>query len=575
MGEVDYCWWADPHEPAITSTVNLRIKRPGESHGPEFTSSNTKFPQALSHLRQLRVPQRSITVEYIGFRRASVGVTKRTDGERAENVTILELSKGPNSSLEAKDVVLKEVMDKDWDDIQGSVRTQMSNYANAFIRNSRGRGRNVNKENGTRFAADVLLSVRARFYADVAQDAVAAIAAGQPPVVDPSEGPFTQKLALENIKWGFDMKIKRHTEPYRKESFFYDGGDNNRFYGFEGVIQHYAAKHTKALSLDNLPSIRSNHHSSPMLDQQNTLNNTSHAPQNHVGPERPTYSTYDALGRDMPIAPSYHILPRRAPPPSYAPQPVTRTYCRHLTMWTVYAMAPTCFGPYPIIPVPQDYSTIITEPPYPNHSHRATFRQGNHHQLPYIAAEGIQQPPFYHLQMKGLARCARDLWNAWTPEILYQYLSRSKRFRSKFSLAPSFWMFNDGLPSTKQLHSVHNVNGLIDWSQDMVLLPEVSEMPGLKAILGIKGHKFDLINEAVPSLAYLFLGRSKYRFRVVVKSFAPTQYSSNVTRGQDSQRQPPHVGCKDRASTAPHEPFVESHQACNTKLKRDLPSAGL
>ncbi|KAK1968846.1 hypothetical protein LY78DRAFT_398867 [Colletotrichum sublineola] len=227
-------------------------------------------------------------------------------------------------------------MDKDWDDIQGSVRTQMSNYANAFIRNSRGRGRNVNKENGTRFAADVLLSVRARFYADVAQDAVAAIAAGQPPVVDPSEGPFTQKLALENIKWGFDMKIKRHTEPYRKESFFYDGGDNNRFYGFEGVIQHYAAKHTKALSLDNLPSIRSNHHSSPMLDQQNTLNNTSHAPQNHVGPERPTYSTYDALGRDMPIAPSYHILPRRAPPPSYAPQPVTRTYCRHLTMWTVF-----------------------------------------------------------------------------------------------------------------------------------------------------------------------------------------------------------------------------------------------
>ncbi|KAK2010520.1 hypothetical protein LZ32DRAFT_375394 [Colletotrichum eremochloae] len=64
----------------------------------------------------------------------------------------------------------------------------------------------------------------------------------------------------------------------------------------------------------------------------------------------------------------------------------------------------------------------------------------------------------------------------------------------------------------------HRTQPSADWTQDMVLLPEVSEMPGLKAILGIKGHKFDLINEAVPSLAYLFLGRSKYRLRVVVKS---------------------------------------------------------
>ncbi|KAK1503386.1 hypothetical protein CTAM01_04698 [Colletotrichum tamarilloi] len=38
----------------------------------------------------------------------------------------------------------------------------------------------------------------------------------------------------------------------------------------------------------------------------------------------------------------------------------------------------------------------------------------------------------------------------------------------------------------------------LDWTQDMILMPDVSEIPDLKAIIGGKGHKFNIVNEAVP-----------------------------------------------------------------------------
>ncbi|KAK1989485.1 hypothetical protein LZ30DRAFT_576116, partial [Colletotrichum cereale] len=505
-------------------------------------------------------------------------LAERTSAERAENATLSKVSKGPNASLETKVGVLKEVTDKDWDDIQGPVRTRMSNYADEIIRNSWGRGRKVNKENSTRFAAEVLLSVRARFYADVAQDAAAAIAAGQPPVVDPPEGPFTQKLTLENMKWVFDMKIKPHTETYRKELFLCNGCDSNRFYGFEGVIQHYAAKHTKALSLGNVvvywrAEWPEQSPFKPNARPKHSQQNTSHVSQTHVVPGRPTQSAHNALhlGRNMPPTPSYHFLPGHAPPPVCPPQrvdpylPLPPYHMDSIVppapypgsgygtndISQAYVTAPAAFGTYPAPALPPEYSPIITGPPYPDHPHRAALMQATH-QPTCVAAEGIPLLPSYHLQMEDLARSARDLWNALScvrdlpgPFRVYVTIYHVvKRFRSKFSQALSLRMFNDGLSNNKGMRPVRNINGLMcksctlglgppvnpdrktfslpqlvnhfenrhlgipevdyrsqpttDWTQDMVLLPEVFEMPDLRAILGTKGQKFNLINEAVP-----------------------------------------------------------------------------
>ncbi|KZL65077.1 F-box domain containing protein, partial [Colletotrichum tofieldiae] len=578
-------------------------------------------------------------------------LVERTNAERTENETLL---KGPNASLETNNGSIKEVTDKDWDDIQGPVRTRMSKYADEIIHSSWGRGRKVNKENSPRFAAEVLLSVRARFYADVAQDAAAAIAAGQQPVADPPAGPFTQKLTLENMKWVFDMKIKHHTESYRKELFLCNGCDSNRFYGFEGVIQHYAAKHTKALSLGNVvvhwraqwpeqppfkPSARPAKHS-----QQNT----SHVPQNHVAQGNPSYSAYNALyfSGNMPPAPPYHFFSGHAPPSSYPSQhadpylpppphlmdsvipPVPYTVSGYGTndVSQTYLAVPTGFGPYPSPHGPPECPPDTTGPPYPGQPHHAAPIQGSH-QPPYMAAERVPLSPSYHAQMEDLARSARDLWNALSsvrdlPGPLRVYVTIHhvvKRFRSRFSDAPSLRMFNDGLSNNKEMRPLVNhfekrhlgfpkvdYRGQpgTDWTQDMVLLPEVSEMPDLRAILGNKGHKFNLINEAVPwgfnkpskpsyrppdawpSIRDRELDVPRHSAEYGRHSQMPqpasrgnqlsdwpdlafTQQLSNESRGQCIQRQSP---SKDGVAAVPREPFFDSHQTRDPRSQYDPPS---
>jgi hypothetical protein len=143
----------------------------------------------------------------------------------------------------------KDLGDKEWDDIQAPLRLRTGGYADEIIRDGWGGGEKVSPESCPLFAAEVLIYVRKRFYAEVAKDEAAFRAAGTEPEMDPSNGPYTRRLTLENMKWIFDTKVKPHTEQYRKELFLCNACDYaSKYYGFEGVIQHYAAKHTSALS---------------------------------------------------------------------------------------------------------------------------------------------------------------------------------------------------------------------------------------------------------------------------------------------------------------------------------------
>ena len=147
----------------------------------------------------------------------------------------------------------KEEIDAEWDEIQGPVRRNILKYADEAITGDWDDGEKVTKDNAPSFAADVLLHVRKRFYMEVEKEAKAARAAGQQPAIDPPQGPFTQKLSLENMKYVFDVKVKPTTGNLRKELFLCNDCDyNGKFFGFEGVIQHFAAKHTAALSVGNI-----------------------------------------------------------------------------------------------------------------------------------------------------------------------------------------------------------------------------------------------------------------------------------------------------------------------------------
>ncbi|OHF04327.1 hypothetical protein CORC01_00179 [Colletotrichum orchidophilum] len=504
-------------------------------------------------------------------------LSQRADAERNVNSCLTELrSTGPETKDENE--ISRKVTDQDWDDIQGPVRARISKYADEVIRGSWNKGRKVNKENSPRFAAGVLLSVRSRFYADVAQDAADALAAGQRPVLDPQEGPFTQKLTLENMKWVFDVKIKQHTESHRRELFLCNGCESHRFYGLEGVIQHYAAKHTKALSLGNVvvhwraewpeqpifkPNGRPTKSSRQIGGTVVAKNHAATAPRPLHGPD-----TFSRSGSLLPSS-AYHFTSDHVPSLSYQiphidPYNLAPSYNADASIPRAPYTLPNFAPPgvpqfYPTVPSsfgsaprgPQGHSPNILGTPYAGQPHITLVRHG-HPQPPCVTLHGMPLSPSYATQLEDLARIARVIWNSLStardlPGPLRVYITIHhvvKRFRSKFADTPSLRMFNDGLSNNKDMRPVRNINGLrcksctlglgplvnpdrttfslpqlvnhfenqhmelqqgghrsepgLDWTQDMILMPDVSEIPDLKALIGGKGHKFNLVNEAVP-----------------------------------------------------------------------------
>jgi hypothetical protein len=146
------------------------------------------------------------------------------------------------------DVQPKDANDRELDKSRAFLHTQIGTYADIFIRDSWQGGAKVTKESSPRFAAEVLLHVRKRFYTTVAMNEAEARAAGYEPVRDPPYGPY-KKLILEDMRWVCDAKIKPLTDQYVKELFLCSGCENkNRLYAFEGLLHHYAHKHTSSLS---------------------------------------------------------------------------------------------------------------------------------------------------------------------------------------------------------------------------------------------------------------------------------------------------------------------------------------
>ncbi|KAL8995786.1 MAG: hypothetical protein Q9169_004544 [Polycauliona sp. 2 TL-2023] len=152
-----------------------------------------------------------------------------------------------HQEVQAKDT--RETVDRRWDRAQAPVHDLLGALADAYIDEKWHGGRVVNKENCPKFAADVLLTVRQRFYERYALNGATEHTPGQPAQNGSMAGSHSPLLFLENMKWVFDTKIKPFTEHFQRELFLCNGCDDNfKFYGFEGVIQHYAAKHTSALS---------------------------------------------------------------------------------------------------------------------------------------------------------------------------------------------------------------------------------------------------------------------------------------------------------------------------------------
>lgn len=145
-----------------------------------------------------------------------------------------------------------KVTDADWHQAQGPLRARISAIADKLIQGRWKGGRIVTEKNAAQFAAQVLLHVRKKFYAEIRKDAKTAKMSKTKPFGGPREAPWTRKLTLENMKWIFEMKIKPHTFSLCKQVFLCNGcPGSSKWYGFDGLVQHYACKHSMALSLGN------------------------------------------------------------------------------------------------------------------------------------------------------------------------------------------------------------------------------------------------------------------------------------------------------------------------------------
>ncbi|KAI2776958.1 hypothetical protein F4815DRAFT_324138 [Daldinia loculata] len=525
-------------------------------------------------------------------------------------------------------IVNKQLIDKAWDDVQEPLRAQISAFADEIIRDSWNDGRKVDTDNSPQFAAEVLLHVRKRFYAEIEKESAAARAAGREPLEDPPEGPFTQKLTLENMKWLFDVKIKPHTESYRKDLFFCNGCEISfKAFGFEGVIQHYAAKHTNALSQGSvvvhwraewpeIPPFKPDPHivkPAPPMSTYETMQ-----PQGNAYPYRRNAGSYSAGSNPSPFQPS----PYTAAPPSYGhpaygptmqqpapygygspyiqgPHEYSSPYPRHGPPYTPYEAPYRGLHP-PFSPGMQ------TEPPTYPHSYNMPQ---NNSQISSQSPHGNFLAGKYRTELEYLARNSRELWtstaglkelpgNIRVHVVIWHVV---QKFRSKFHESPPLSMFIDGLSNNKEMRPVRNVNGLmckachlglsneapteqdlkafslpqlvthfqqrhvdqpqmagvpfLDWTINMVHMPDLSALSSLQYLTNIDGQKYSLIYSAFPSAQY----PNSYR-----QAVSAVYNRADVGAGAFASRQPT---SSDSISLYP----TVRHDEANSSIQQDPP----
>ncbi|GKT99269.1 hypothetical protein FLAG1_01360 [Fusarium langsethiae] len=456
----------------------------------------------------------------------------------------------------------REVTDEEWDETQGPVRARISEYADEIIE-SWNNGAKIKKKTCPQFAADVLRHVRKRFYAEIAKDKIALVAAGKRPIVEPPEGPWTQKLTLENMKWVFDVKVKPRTEPLRKDLFLCNGclGGTGmlKFFGFEGVLQHYAAKHTIALSLGNIvvhwraewPEVppfcpdprtkeKAYYEKGPSNSQQ-----SKNVPlqQAYLGfrPGPPTGYLPHVYGAEAPPVPHYHAEPHVPIPPvtpysqagahAYSGPHLIQPY--HDT--AAYGSNPPRFPlgmPHGSHDYSNDYATPV--PPVPSHFDYEPYPSQN--DTDGATSTGTPQ----HIQPDTVARSTHSAWskvgcNKKIPppvRALAVIHHAARTFRDTHGEPLSLGTFIDALAKSRKLRTFRSLNGVackacdsevfhlpklanhfktvhedlpisqglapMDWLTDMIKLPEEERLAGLAGMLREDMAAYSLVEEAIP-----------------------------------------------------------------------------
>ena len=443
---------------------------------------------------------------------------EKREQEQIQQNELLQVEYTQRRQQEAQLKETKESFDRHWDSVQTPIRERLGALADEIIEDQWAGGRLITKDTSPKFASDVLIHVRRRFYEDVTHENEILSSAGQPIQSDPPNGPPTRKLILENMKWLFDTKIKPLTEHFQKELFLCNGCDENfKFYGFEGVIQHYAAKHTTALSMGSIivywraewpeippfnpdPSIsKSAYYKIPTPTtfpgsypggEQQPLSSYGRVHSsvdvnsglNSYNTSQPSLGTHTGASTEQPQNGPYSFSHHQIHPaaPVQAAQPSTFT---HGPLQGVAAQHQEPIGTSPHNQGPTSHNHFVhySNYGYPIASHPPTgapappqsqfnIRHVTSHPPHFDPSRNnaAQFTELYREQMEEMAKHAREVWFGTSgikdlPQSVRIYVvihHMAARFATRFANVPSLAMFLDGLDNNAQMRPVRSLNGL-------------------------------------------------------------------------------------------------------------------
>lgn len=433
--------------------------------------------------------------------------------ERLKESQLLQAKTEERRQQEARSKQDKQSMDDQWEDAQRLIRDQINLYADEIIKKNWNDGTTLTKDKCAQFAAEVLMHVRTRFYAHVEEEDAIARASGVAVKSDSADEPPTRKLILENMKWIYDNKIKPLTQQLVKEMFLCNGCENNsRYYGFEGVVQHYAAKHTTALSSGNVivfwraewpekPPFHPNPNAAKALlhaSSQSAFNpphsfpRQQGAPGIYMGTPEQRHSILPdsnpssraAYGRSpfrSPYPSSYMHGPFQPPSPRTSPY-----YPGYMFPPPSPAIDPAAVDPSSaynspyhahVVPVNHQHHVSQAPHPYPSPAYGSSSpsNQGLLYKLPQPGhgstlghCRSATNPDSYQHQLDMVARVARDVWNATSgikdlPNSIRAHVSIyhvANTLRPVFHSEISIALFLDGLNSRAQMKPLRGLNGL-------------------------------------------------------------------------------------------------------------------
>jgi hypothetical protein len=433
--------------------------------------------------------------------------------ERLKESQLLQAKTEERRQQEARLKEDKQSLDDQWEDAQRLIRDQINLYAEETIKKNWNDGATLTKDKCAQFAAEVLMHVRTRFYAHIEEEDAIARASGVTVKSDSVDAPPTRKLILENMKWIFDNKIKPLTQQLVKELFLCNGCENNsRYYGFEGVVQHYAAKHTTALSSGNVivfwraewpekPPFHPNPNAAKALlhassqggfGQPHSFPRQQGASGIYMGTPEQRHSILPdsnpssraAYGRSpfrSPYASSYMHGPFQPPSPRTSPYysgymfppPSPAVESAVIDPSSAYS------SPYHAHVVPVNHQHHVTQAPHPYPSpaygSSSPSNQGLPYKLPqsgYGSALGHSRNATisenYQYQLDNLARVAREVWNATSgikdlpnsirAHVLIYHVAATMQLLFHFDA--SIALFLDGLNNRAQMKPLRGLNGL-------------------------------------------------------------------------------------------------------------------